>query len=244
MNWSQNPSAIDRLAAAYVAGTLRGPARRRFEAAMQRQPALVDAVNGWTARLGPLHGALPPQAVSAELWPRIARSTGLARAAEPPPSRVLSWWQRLLAPVPVAALAMGLVVGSVVPLVWQARLAAQREMELPDSYVGVLATAKGEPGLIVSSLRQGRVVDLKQLTPVEVPPGKTLYLWRIDKAGAITAVAPVPSGKFTRVTLDEPAEKVFFPAVELAVSVEAAGATPAIPTQPFVYRGLCGKLWR
>ena len=38
--------------------------------------------------------------------------------------------------------------------------------------------------------------------------------------------------------------QVFFPAVELAVSVEAAGTTPAVPTQPFVYRGLCGKLWR
>ncbi|PKO28322.1 MAG: hypothetical protein CVU36_17395 [Betaproteobacteria bacterium HGW-Betaproteobacteria-9] len=243
MNWTQHPSVIDQLAAAYVAGTLRGPARRRFEAALQRHPALVDAVNHWTARLGPLHTALPPHATSAALWPRIARSTGLAPA--PAPAAVSTpWWRRLLAPVPVAALAMGLVVGTVVPVVWQARLDAQREMELPDSYVGVLATAKGEPGLIVSSLRRGKVVDLKQLTPIEVPQGKTLFLWRIDKAGAITAVAPLPSGQFTRVTLDEPAEQVFFPAVELAVSLETAGATPAIPTQPFVYRGLCGKLWR
>lgn len=244
MNWSQNPSAIDQLAAAYVAGTLRGPARRRFEAVMQRQPALVDAVNGWTARLGPLHSALPPQAVSAELWPRIERSTGLTPAAPTPPTGVVSWWRRLLAPAPAGALVMGLVLGAVVPAVWQAQIESQRGMALPDSYVGVLATAKGEPGLIVSSLRQGREVDLKQLTPVEVPQGKTLYLWRIDKAGAITAVAPLPSGQFTRVTLDEPAEQVFFPAVELAVSLEAAGATPALPTQPFVYRGLCGKLWR
>lgn len=243
MNWTQHPTVIDQLAAAYVAGTLRGPARRRFEAVMRRQPALVDAVNGWTARLGPLHTALPPHATSAALWPRIARSAGLMPA--PAPAVVAAaWWRRLLAPVPVAALAMGLMVGTVVPVVWQARLDAQREMELPDSYVGVLATAKGEPGLIVSSLRRGTVVDLKQLTPVEVPQGKTLFLWRIDKAGAITAVAPLPSGKFTRVTLDEPAEKVFFPAVELAVSLEAAGATPAVPTQPFAYRGLCGKLWR
>lgn len=241
MNWTHHPSVIDQLAAAYVAGTLRGPARRRFEAALQRHPALVDAVNDWTARLGLLHTTLPPQATSAGLWPRIARSAGLAPAPVAAPT---TWWRRWLAPVPVAALAMGLVVGSVVPVVWQARLEAQLEMELPDSYVGVLATAKGEPGLIVSSLRRGKVVDLKQLTPVEVPQGKTLYLWRIDKTGAITTVAPLPNGQFTRVTLDEPAEKVFFPAVELAVSLETAGATPAIPTQPFVYRGLCGKLWR
>lgn len=34
------------------------------------------------------------------------------------------------------------------------------------------------------------------------------------------------------------------PAVELAVSIETAGETPAQPTAPFVYRGLCGKLWK
>jgi hypothetical protein len=30
----------------------------------------------------------------------------------------------------------------------------------------------------------------------------------------------------------------------LALSIESAGAAPALPSGPFVYRGLCGKLWR
>ena len=34
----------DRLAAAYVLGTLRGPARRRFEALLPAHPALREAV--------------------------------------------------------------------------------------------------------------------------------------------------------------------------------------------------------
>ena len=238
MNWYRNPSAIDQLAAAYVAGTLRGRARRRFEAVMQTQPALVEAVNAWTRRLAPLHEALPEVMPSAALWSRIEKTT-TQRAAPTP-----SWWRRLLAPLPAGALAVGLLVGGVVPLVWQAQVSARRGMELPDSYVGVLATAQGQPGLIVSSLRQGRRVDIKQLTPVEVPAGKTLFLWRIDKAGAVAPVGPLPQGRFTHIELDAPAEKVFFPAVELAVSVEAAGARPEAPTTPFVYRGLCGKLWR
>lgn len=244
MNWYRNPSAIEPLAAAYVAGTLQGRARRRFEAAMQSQPALVDAVNTWTQRLAPLHHALPAHPPSPELWHRIARaSPGVAPVAAAAPS----WWQRLLAPMPAGALALGLVVGTLVPVLWQAHGSHQRGMELPDSYVGVLGTAQGQPGLIVSSLRQGTVVDIKRVTPVDVPPGQTLYLWRIDKAGAVTAVAPlpdVPHGPFTRLTLSEPAEKVFFPAVELAVSLEPVGSQPAAPTTPFVYRGLCGKLWR
>lgn len=240
MNWYRNPSAIEQLAAAYVAGTLRGPARRRFESAMQTRPALVAAVNDWTERLGPLHQALPEQAPSAALWSRIAQAT----THRAPPAAVPSWWRRLLAPAPAVALVAGLLVGSLVPVAWQAQENARRGMELPDSYVGVLATSQGQPGLIVSSLRQGRKVDIKQVTPVPVPEGKTLFLWRIDKAGAVAPVGPVPQGKFVQLALDAPAEKVFFPAVELAVSIEPAGARPEAPSSSFVYRGLCGKVWR
>jgi len=239
MNWYRNPSAIEQLAAAYVAGTLQGRARRRFEAVMQRQPALVAAVNDWTARLAPLHHALPAQAPSTALWHRIAKATDSApRVAAP------SWWRRLLAPVPAGALALGLLMGMLVPVLWQAHGDYQRDMALPDSYVGVLGTAQGQAGLIISSLRRGKVVDIKQVTPVDVPQGQTLYLWRIDKAGAVAALGPMPNGKWTHLTLSETAEQVFFPAAELAVSLEPVGAQPGAPTQPFVYRGLCGKLWR
>lgn len=240
MNWYRNPSAIDQLAAAYVAGTLRGRARRRFETVMQRQPALVAAVNDWTQRLAPLHRALPEQVPGAALWSRIQKATVLPAA----PVAAPSWWRRLLAPAPAGALVMGLLVGAMLPVLWQAHGDYQRGMELPDSYVGVLATAQGQPGLIVSSLRQGRRVDIKQVTPVEVPAGRTLYLWRIDKAGAVAAIGPMPNGRFTHLELDQPAEQAFFPAVELAVSLEPVGSRPEAPTMPFVYRGLCGKLWR
>jgi anti-sigma-K factor RskA len=239
MNWYRNPSAIEPLAAAYVAGTLQGRARRRFEAVMRREPALVAAVNDWMERLAPLHQALPAQAPGKALWGRIAQATGIAAAAGAAP-----WWRRLLAPAPAGALALGLLMGMLVPVLWQAHGDYQRDMALPDSYVGVLGTAQGQPGLIISSLRRGKVVDIKQVTPVAVPPGQTLYLWRIDKAGAVEAVGPLPNGKFTHLALKESAEQVFFPAVELAVSLEPVGTQPGAPTQPFVYRGLCGKLWR
>lgn len=239
MNWYRNSSAVDQLAAAYVAGTLGGRARRRFEAVMRSQPALVAAVNEWTHRLAPLHSVLPAQAPSAELWRRIARATDVAPAAG-----ATSWWRRLLAPAPAGALALGLLMGTLLPVLWQAYDNDRRDMALPDSYVGVLGTAQGQPGLIISSLRKGKVVDIKQVTPVAVPPGQTLYLWRIDKAGAVAAVGPLPNGKWTHLELRESADQVFFPAVELAVSLEPLGTEPGAPTQPFVYRGLCGKLWR
>ena len=117
MNWYRNPSAIEQLAAAYVAGTLQGRARRRFESAMQTQPDLVAAVNDWTRRLGPLHEALPEEAPSAVLWTRIAKAT-TQRVA---PASTPSWWRRLLAPAPAGALVVGLLVGTLLPVMWQAQ---------------------------------------------------------------------------------------------------------------------------
>ena len=40
MNWYQHQETVDRLAAAYVLGTLQGPARRRYEALLPRKTML------------------------------------------------------------------------------------------------------------------------------------------------------------------------------------------------------------
>ena len=246
MNWHQHPSAVDQLAASYVLGTLQGRARRRFEAVMRNQPALADAVALWTQRLGPMLTTLPPMEPSAALWDSIAQRSGMTtvgEAASEVKSASAPWWRRWLGPIPAGALAMGLVLGSVLPALWQAQVENQRGSQLPESYVGVLATAKGKPGLIVSSLRRGKVVEIKQLAPIDLPAGSGLHLWRIDKDGNTASLGPIPSGKWVRIALSEPAEKVFFPAVELAVSIEPLGSHPLAPSQAYVYRGLCGKLW-
>lgn len=251
---AHRPSAelIDRLAADYVVGTMKGGARRRFAAALQTEPAVARAVMRWQERLLPLDDAVQPASASPALWARIeqqafgsaatratATATAAAKAAAP-----LRWWQRLLAPVPAGALAFGLLLGSVGPGLWQQLAGPQGiDTQLPESYVGVLATAEGRTGLIVSSLRRGRVVDFKQVTPVAVPPGQTLFLWTLDAKGQAQAVGPMPQGNFVSVPLSQSAEQLFQRAVELAVSLEPVGSTPAQPGSAFVYRGLCGKLW-
>ena len=59
MDYSR-PALADRLAAAYVLGTLRGPARRRFEALLPAHPALRTAVAAWQGRLVPLSTSVAP----------------------------------------------------------------------------------------------------------------------------------------------------------------------------------------
>ena len=243
MNWYQHPQLIKQLAAAYALGTLEGRARLRFEAVMRVRPEVMQAVMDWQNHLSPLLESLPevqprPQTwlkISSRLWPEAEAKKG-------------AWWQRLFAsvfaPLPVSALALGVMLGTVLPSLWQTVNTPEQLTQLPESYVGVLATQNGKPGLIVSSLRHGLTVDIKQIAAVPVPEGRTLYLWTVDKAGIASPIGPIANEKFTRVQLLTPSEKAFFPALELAVSIEPVGLKPVSPSQPFVYRGLCGKLWR
>lgn len=298
MNWYNSPRAVDALAAEYVLGTLRGRARRRFEAVMARRPELARAVESWEVRLHRMAGALPPVAPSPALWASLQQRTGAGQAAaeapaavpaaaaraagptvearpgaaepavqrppparsatpaeaspprrgarrDPPGTRLATWWRQFLAPVPAAALAFGLLAGVMVPqLATILGPQALQDTELPESYVGVLARPDGQAGLIVASRRHGRVVDLKQVSPLTPPAGQTLFLWTIDAAGRVAPVGPVPHGPFVQAPLADTAEQVFRTAAELGVTLEPTGSSPAAPSGPWVYRGLCGKVWR
>lgn len=239
MTPAERSALVDRAAGAYVLGTMGARARRGLQARLRRDPALARAVARWQERLLPLHDAQAPLPPSPGLWDRIA-----AQAFGPAP-RPQRWWQRLLSPAPAGALALGLLLGSLAPGLWQAlQPPAEDGTQLPESYVGVLATAEGKPGLIVSSLRRGRTVDIKRVAAVPVPEGRTLFLWTLDAAGVPQPVGALPQGPFVQVALPAPAEAAFQRAVELAVSLEPPGTTPAAPSGAYVYRGLCGKLWR
>ena len=63
MDYSR-PELADRLAADYVAGTLRGPARRRFEALLPGSAPAVQAVREWEARVAGLTEGVPLRPVS------------------------------------------------------------------------------------------------------------------------------------------------------------------------------------
>ncbi len=241
MKWHEHPSLVDKLASSYVLGTLQGSARTRFEVVMQTRPNVAAAVSDWSERLSPLHMALPSLEPKAALWQSIAKQTQLAPKVTAP---TRAWWQSLLMPLPIGAMVIGLGVGGLVPVLWQMQSLSQRQTVLPESYVGVLATPEGKAGLTVSSLRQGKVVELQQAKLPALPAEKTLYLWRIDKEGQVAPVAAIPNEKWSTIALAEPSEAVFFSATELAVSMEPTGSAPSKPSQAFIYRGLCGKFWK
>src|SRR5687767_9237293 len=69
-----NPQLADALASQYVAGTLRGRARRRFEALLGAHATLRAAVRRWQDRLIPLTAVLAPQTPPLRVWQSVERT--------------------------------------------------------------------------------------------------------------------------------------------------------------------------
>ena len=248
MNYDR-PDLLDRLAAEYVLGTLRGRARRRFERLERDLPAARSAVAAWEARLNSLGRVVPATAPPGRVWDAIAGRTDPTRGAPSAPSR----WGSLKPALGFAfgaALALGLV--QLVPDVFMSldRL-AQREQTLPQSYVGLLTDANNLPHLLVSSTRHGTRVTVKSLRPWQVPVGKVAQVWALPRSADGRDLPPVPLGVAAPATppgsthfeLSASSERLLANVPRLAVSFEERPAVPGQTPSPFVFSGFCVKLW-
>ena len=84
---ASNRELVDRLAAEYVLGTLRGRARRRFERWLV-SPQVVQMVNAWEERLAGLEPPLEKVTPPATVWQGIESRLELG-AIGPYPGRAL-----------------------------------------------------------------------------------------------------------------------------------------------------------
>lgn len=261
------PDLADRLAAEFVLGTLHGGARRRFRQQLLRSRVLQDAVKRWEQQLTPaaarLDGPAPAERVWLGIEARISPARpgpviSPARAATPrpgAPARVPtpdpgSWWQRWFGLRPLSMLGAGLAAG-VLGMVVLPQLQGPAGEDgvppgrvLPESYAGILSADDGRPSLLVGSRRHGKVVDLKVLRPLAVPPGQVAQLWALVPGQAPLRLGVVPLQGKAQLTLADTSEKLLAKATELAVSIEPAEVSaPATPAQPWLLRGPCAKFW-
>lgn len=80
---SGNRELVDRLAAEYALGTLRGGARRHFERWL-RSPQVRQMVHDWEDRLWSFEPASQAVAPPPEVWQRLERRLELRRKRPPP----------------------------------------------------------------------------------------------------------------------------------------------------------------
>jgi anti-sigma-K factor RskA len=223
-----NPRLADALAAQYVAGTLRGRARARFEALLPSHPALQGAVREWQGRLMPLTGVLPEQPPPPRVWLGIQQRLWPATAPVP-------WWQRLGLWRAVSGAALAAVVGLAV------LVASPPPAQAP--VVVVLQSTGGDPavaGSIVASFSgDGRALVARPLTPVALQSDRVMELWWAPLQGAPTSLGLIKADGVTVLSRGQLPGGLRKSGIDhMAVSVEPPGGSPTgKPTGPVVFYG-------
>jgi anti-sigma-K factor RskA len=226
-----NPRLADALAARYVAGTLRGRARRRFEALLSAHATLRAAVGRWQDRLIPLTAVLAPQSPPLRVWQGVERTLWPQLAAKP-----LPWWQRLAlwraasGFASVAALALALLLAMPSP-------------QAPPIVIVLQATGDAaQPGgsFVASFSADGRALVTRPLTPVALQSDRVLELWAVPPQGTPRSLGLISTNGVTVVPRDKLPQRVLESAntSALAVSIEPPGGSPTgAPTGPVVFAG-------
>jgi anti-sigma-K factor RskA len=214
----------DRLAAEYVLGTLRGRARRRFEALLPAHALLRDAVSQWEQRLMPLAEHVKPVEPSPAVWQRVqarlfsqARPTGL--------------WQRLSLWRALAGVATAACVGMVIVSTREPPPAAPIVVVLASNPQAVQAL---NASFVASVSADGRALVLRPVHDIAITPGRALELWAVPPQGAPRSLGLVRESGATTVLRTQ----LLHDTSAFAVSVEpAGGSTTGAPTGPIVSVG-------
>ena len=231
-----DPELLDRLAAAYVVGTLGRLPRRRFERLVRSRAPAAQALTKWESHGAALAAVVPPVQPSPAVWRGIERRTGFAASR----SRRPAGWRRLalgfacglLLTVGVARLQPDWIVPANLP----------PQAVLPASYVGLLTDADGRPAALASSRRRGADLSVKLLQPLALPAGQVAVLWALPKDRPPFRLGALQAAPKQMLKMPDTSEALLSEVDELGVSFEpSADATG--PSAGFVLRGHCVKLW-
>ena len=225
----------DLLAGEYVLGALEGEARPAAERRIEQDPDFARAVADWQARLLPLAAMAAPVAPPAELWDRIAATTGPAAPERTPATRATSPARRQ----PLARRGLRFWQASTAgALALAAALAGIMVLRQPGpAGLAVLQPKAGGPALLAIVSRRGEFVVRPTGTLAAVPPGREMELWALPAgAHAPRALGALPvTGQRMSVSLS--------PGTEIMVSLEPAGGSPTGgPTGPVLYAGRLERL--
>ena len=251
MDIRKNPELQDRLAAEYVLGTLRGPARVRFQRTINRDASVRKAVEAWQTRLVPIAVAIEAVKPQERVWDAILRRTAPG-STTPAPGGLwnnLALWRGigLAASGATAALLGALIVFAPesprpAPPPQIVRVPAS---ELPAAYFAVLSDPKSQkPVLAVSASRNSDRLVVKVLDASIAVPGKSLELWALPPGGSPRSLGLVATREKDTLSLKTVADQSLGDAALLAISLEPSGGSPtASPTGPVLYTGPCVKVW-
>jgi anti-sigma-K factor RskA len=223
MNY-EHPQLLHELAAQYVLGTLRGPARRRFERYCSRNVAALHAVRRWEDRLVDMIAGIAPVAPSALVWDRIKFRIRRERSLRPKRGLAVfgSWRFAVAAGIAALAIAFGVWTGfgpGSSQLV--ANIVDQQHAQL----WSIEAPRKRD------ELRVSTAANLK------LDPARAYELWALPGAGAApVSLGLMPKSGRDTLELNEAQRLALSRSRQIAISLEPPGGSPTgAPTGPVLY---------
>jgi anti-sigma-K factor RskA len=263
MNLLNNPDLLDRLAASYALGTLRGGARRRFEALARQSATVRAAALIWQERFASMTELQAVDQPSPNVWKRIENLLDAQPGAASPKEnamldklrRALGLWRGAAVAAALAGLA-AVVVGvnlnrevasredQLAQVKQQGTLLAAQNAQLAASmqampqiqYVAVLADDKSSASVLVTFDPKQKMMTLKRVGGFQEGPDKSLQLWALMPAGGPKSLGVLGDQPVVRMPAAE-GEVQQMPM--LAVSLEPKGGVPGDkgPTGPVLFKG-------
>jgi anti-sigma-K factor RskA len=166
---------LDALCGEYLLGTLRGPARRRFERALREAPLVAARLRHWQA-LAPRYSSMIETPPPASAWPRLERELGLSRYRTPWHRRLSLWRGWAIAATAAALLAIGLQIA---PLKTTSSFAEIAQLSGPGDATRVSAALSADR----------RTLELRATRPVLAGPSQSYELWLIPAEGGAPVLA-------------------------------------------------------
>lgn len=253
MNIHNKPLLIDQLGASYALGTLRGGARRRFEALARDNATLRASALIWQSRLASVAELQPEVAPSPAVWKRIenlvnaekqANAMQAARNVPAADAPAAGWWASLgLWRGATAAGAFAAVIAVVTGLnlntqlngqvsELSAKLASTPAIE----YVAVLADDKASASMLVTFDPNTKKLMLKRVGDFREQPDKSLELWALPPGAPAKSLGVLSADAVIQMTA---ANSDIQRSPALAITLEPKGGVPpgTAATGPILFKG-------
>jgi len=215
-----NPELVDRLAAEYVLGTLRGPARRRFERWRTNTPHVDQRCRYWEEHLMHVAKGLKPVQPPAYVWSAIRKRLNLT------PDRSPRRWARNLA----LAASIVLVAGLAGLLYWRSLPSVR-----PTATSTIAAKSGGEIWQVEVFGTTNRLVVHAAKLPAH-PAGRDYELWALPKKGNPVSLGVLPTEGTSTRALTAIQKAALASSSRVAVSIEPPGGSPTgQPTGDIVF---------
>lgn len=224
----KTPERVEILAAEYVLGSLKGPARLRFEGWMMESGRVRQEVWFWEQQLGSLSTVAAPETPPPRIWSDIQRRLWPEQSEPKAPTPLKAGWFWPGWGLTATAAAVLFAV-----LLFQQ---PSPGLDRPMLAGAIIKADMGDPLWLLSETGRGNLLKLRSVAAGSAESGKDYELWVVPEEGQPLSLGVLPASATHQVALSDEAQSSLNGSRTLAISLEPEGGSPTgAPTGPILH---------